>query len=912
MLPAIRRRLSLMPVLLVAALLPAASLVVTGRAGAADVQPETISPLLQVALEEPLKRRVSELLAERNDKGEQFRRGGYSPRLRRIDDETYQAAFHRETASPERLLVERFLITLKPGVARGSWAIASEDLQDSYSNLYRTTPGNEEFLSFERFSYSLEGLTVTATNGALYRVPFMGKPSRLTLVADDLAYDYVPPVPQEKMLYAILKDERAGDLVFSPERVSFVCDPVSCEKLISTAFTGLTPITREASSTALKQAYEKYLDGTRDDRTGDGFSGFTLPWEPDHRVMLATIKKKMSDQRIWLASDSHQAKEVSFGVGGLGPVYAYYSAETRAKNLPADQLERRDDADGRDYDLERITGKVEMGLDDPESLTADLIYSLTSKRELREIPFSISRLRSARSTTREAKNPKMTIHSIEDENGQEMTWVKTGPFAGLLVLPKPIEAGTNLVFRMQFVNKDSIYKLSPTFSYVDREGWLPFVRLSDMLDAFDLTVTVPARYETLGVGEKVEEVEGKGTRTTSWVSSAPVDFPTVIYGDYLDDKAAFKATKSNGVEIPVTIHVDKTSITAKPVPRNEEEESMRTGAEWEIRPKQLRALADDAANALNLYREVFGVDYPYAKLDLVNDPMGSLYGQSPASIVYLGSAAFRGEGTLGGGTSAGEATKFVKSLVAHEVAHQWWGSLVANANDRNYWWVESLAEYSSALFVEAKYGRKRYLAHVASWRKEILDADLQVSVQDAPVLWSNGALGYRAALYAQGPYMFHIMRSTWGDEKFFAFLKTLAHEEQGREIVTRDIQKIAERTFGGTMEWFFDQWIRGVGLPEYTVEYTTRPAEDKGYFVEGKITQRVLVGTKKHPLANVYYRAVAPLSVVGKSGKEYQAKLKIEGPETPFRLKFPEPVSQVKFNDGGEVLTCDMIMKGGA
>jgi aminopeptidase N len=36
----------------------------------------------------------------------------------------------------------------------------------------------------------------------------------------------------------------------------------------------------------------------------------------------------------------------------------------------------------------------------------------------------------------------------------------------------------------------------------------------------------------------------------------------------------------------------------------------------------------------------------------------------------------------------------------------------------------------------------------------------------------------------------------------------------GKNVVTRDIQRVAEQSFGGTMEWFFDQWIRGTGIPE--------------------------------------------------------------------------------------------------
>ena len=232
----------------------------------------------------------------------------------------------------------------------------------------------------------------------------------------------------------------------------------------------------------------------------------------------------------------------------------------------------------------------------------------------------------------------------------------------------------------------------------------------------------------------------------------------------MESKAGFDALRADGDKIPVAIYVDRDNMRA-----------------WNIRPKQLRPLADDAANALNLYREIFGVEYPYARLDLVNDT-ASLRGQSPASLIYLGSAAFRGEGAL----SDASATTFVKSLVAHEVAHQWWGSLISNANSRNYWFVESLAEYSAALFVEARYGAKAYKKHVRAWRREILRADLRVSVQDAPILWSGRAVprgaGYRAAVYAQGPYMFHILRNSFGDEKFFAFLAVPTGDILGRKI----------------------------------------------------------------------------------------------------------------------------------
>jgi hypothetical protein len=80
-----------------------------------------------------------------------------------------------------------------------------------------------------------------------------------------------------------------------------------------------------------------------------------------------------------------------------------------------------------------------------------------------------------------------------------------------------------------------------------------------------------------------------------------------------------------------------------------------------------------------------------------------------------------------------------------------------------------------------------------------------------------------------------ILREMYCDEKFFRFLKTLATGLKGRSIVTRDIERAMNEVYGGTMDWFFDQWIRGVGLPQYAVSYQgrvrgagvrRRPAED--------------------------------------------------------------------------------------
>jgi aminopeptidase N len=263
----------------------------------------------------------------------------------------------------------------------------------------------------------------------------------------------------------------------------------------------------------------------------------------------------------------------------------------------------------------------------------------------------------------------------------------------------------------------------------------------------------------------------------------------------------------------------------------------------------------------------------------------------------------------GGGTNIVE---FKESVVAHEVAHQWWGSLVAMGNRRNYWFVESLAEYSSALYIESLYGRKNpeagrkaYLDKVDAWRRVVLEAEAMASVQDVDTMWSGGDFpgqARTAAIYNQGPYAFHILRETFGDEKFFAFLKALAQEMQGKEIVTRDIQNVAEQSFGGTMEWFFDQWIRSPGIPQYSFNYTMRQAEDKNWIVEGNIKQRVVLGPDEQVLEDTYYRGIITITVTGVDKQDYPVRILIEEATTPFAFKVPVEPRDVVLNKNLEML----------
>lgn len=862
-------------------------------AGALTSTPSPPSPQEKEGLTRVLQARVADLLSEKNEMGVPFRRGRYSNRFTKASG-AWHAVFHQETAKADTLLVERLLLTLAPDPSTGEWRIVSEQVQEAYDALSRPVPGDEEFLAFDAFSLEREGLRITSGPGFLSKDFRLGRPERLVIRAGALEYSYQPPLEMDRVRHALITEDHEEDFVFIPEEVELRCDPVTCEQLLSMAFRGLRRVRPEEIDEGLRHSCEEARKEQEKDRRQDAFEGFSLPDEPGLSRLSVAVKKIGRDHALVLDHDSAAPREVTLWVSGYGAVYAYDSERSRAGASLID-LERRPDSHRRDYDVEGIAGSVALGFGDGQVLSGDVTVRLRILRELRELPFEFARFSAARKAVREARQPRLIINSLQDGEGRDMTWVSTGPTSGLAVLPEKSQAGSLLTLRVDFENHDSILKYTPYYFYVARTGWLPFVSPGDMIQSFDLTVSVPARFKALGVGTKASEKREEDASITRWTSREAVNFPTVIFGGYKEAESKVKATKKDGAAIPVVTHVDRDSIAS-------------------VAADGPQKAANQAAGSLDLYQRLFDVDYPYGKLDLVNAPLEAFSGQAPSSLIFIGSAydpsVQRGLGQI----TKSELERFRRALIPHEVAHQWWGSIVGSASPRHQWFEEALAEYSAGLYFQAASGLEGYLTRVQDWRKEVIQTQVLVPLQDAYVLWSDGGNSPHASLYAKGPYVFHMMRSIWGDDRFFAFLKALAREHMGKEIVTRDIQRLSERMFGEKLDWFYDQWIRGVGIPEFTLRQTTRANGNGGHIIEGAVEQRVLVSPKLKPrriLQGKAFVCVAYLTVTGKSGKEYQHRLDIEGPNTPFTMTVPEKPKSIVLNKYGETLAHDVIVSEG-
>ena len=869
----------------------------------------------------PLKHKASDLRGDdtRTAESKIHRRGVYSKNFKKIDDDTYQVSFQQDTASEDTLLTERLLLTLKRQ-GGDNWVIADEEVVDTYE-LYREH-GFRNY-PFDTFKFDKGGFRMTASKGYMVESYFAGEVTGVIVISNDLAYKYSPPSYKDyDKLYEIALGDHKDVLVFKPELFEFSCDPQTCEEIIASNFTGLErPAPADAGpmlegpddipdwvSSELRSQYVDEYKDRMDQRRENHFAHFQRRTEKGNRWFVAWAEK--SDRHgVGLRYDNWEGFEYQYivfqnvpGSSFFQPIFGYYTEETLASTSARD-LEDREDQESRWYDLYKVKGQVEVALEDDEIVHGDITFGLNMKEATSEIPFYLANIQ--RGDSDDYKNQTLFVNSIQYK-GEDVTCVRTGQSSYLVVLPEEAQAGSKIELRLDFASR-VIYKVNHAFSAMSRQGWLPFVRFGDSIDEFDMVVKSPSKYDVLGVGRKVSsDVDGE-VLVTHWIADSPVTFPTIIFGKYRSDKPKFNAEKADGTVIPIEVHVDEASFT-----------------DWGIRPDALRPIAEQAANSINLYRELSGVDYPYGELNLVVDPQGGMYGQSPSSIVYLGAPVFRSASLTATYSADAQGTsRFTKSVVAHEVAHQWWGARVAHANYRNYWFVESLAEFFSAIYLENVYGRADYDKQVEDWRKTILDTDIRASVQDSTTLWPGEFPGAarQASIYNKGPFAFHMLRETFGDEKFFPAFKEMIIEltEMG-EVTTEDIRMVAEKSFGGVgpdgnpynvdLSWFFDQWIRGAGIPQYSFNYQVRRTEDRNWIVEGTVKQQVVVGNKSNfrVVDDTYYRGVVQITVTGKDKQDYPVRFAVQGAETPFAFKVPAEPREVVLNKDNTILAYDVLV----
>ena len=229
---------------------------------------------------------------------------------------------------------------------------------------------------------------------------------------------------------------------------------------------------------------------------------------------------------------------------------------------------------------------------------------------------------------------------------------------------------------------------------------------------------------------------------------------------------------------------------------------------WVDRETAMRSFGR-TGDMLEFFSREFGVEFPFPR-----------YSQTAVEEFFEGMENV-GATTLGEQLfhcAEAEPEENSENLLAHELAHQWFGDLVTCGAWSEVWLNEAFADFSAGLWTEHSRGEDEY-------RLEMLAAEHAFFEEDrtryrrplvAASYFDTSELFDRVA-YDKGNWVLAMLRSAVGDRDFFRGLEIYLRTNAGKNVATGDLQKAMEEASGRGLGGFFDEWVRSAGYPEYAV-----------------------------------------------------------------------------------------------
>ena len=341
-----------------------------------------------------------------------------------------------------------------------------------------------------------------------------------------------------------------------------------------------------------------------------------------------------------------------------------------------------------------------------------------------------------------------------------------------------------------FIGPDKHYPDKPVQVWTQGEDedsrfWFPCFDYPGQLATSELRVRIPKQYMAISNGALVSVEEEGDEKIYHWAQQEvhPTYLMTLAVGDFAEIRDEWQGK-------PVTYYVEK----------GREEDATRTMGK--------------TPRMIEFFSQQYGYLYPYPKYAQVCVDDFIFGGMENTSTTLLTDRCLLDE-------RAALDDQRSESLVAHELAHQWFGDLVVIKHWSHAWIKEGMASYSEVMWTEQEYGTddaayyrlneaRNYLAEdKGRYRRPIVTHIYREAIEL-----------YDRHLYEKGACVYHMIRAELGDELFQKAIHTFVNDNAHCTVETVDLLRAIDKATGRNLQFLFDQFVFRGGHPDYKVGYS--------------------------------------------------------------------------------------------
>lgn len=443
-----------------------------------------------------------------------------------------------------------------------------------------------------------------------------------------------------------------------------------------------------------------------------------------------------------------------------------------------------------------------------------------------------------------ALNRNLKVERVLDAGGKPMTFESFAEGGLRVDLAEPVRAQQTLRLTIEYAGVFDpalhpetgpvLARIAPGASYLLHPAeWFP--QSGNPWDRFtaELRVIVPAEETALAPGKMVafRRLDDNRRQQFVFLSEEPNPLGTLVVGKYETVSAT-----GEGVPINFLLHSVPGSVTS--------------------------SYAETLGKILVFFADKF-LPLTHPQLTVAEIPADGLEAYSAPGMLLLPAQQWRSQPNY--------------RLLARELARQWWAFRASPARPSDAWLDEGLARYSEALYVEQEAGE-------LAFRQALEDLTIGALIEEAAAPIANAnqlapfSPEFRSVVRDKGALVFHMLRFVLGDDTFFRLLKTYAERFAGRSVTIADFERLVEDVAGQPLDYFFGQWLRSTGIPEFKLEYVIYRTQ-KGFRVAGQIRHQLEVF--RMPL---------------------QIRVETEGPPETGRIEVTGPVSDFSLETFGKPL----------